>query len=387
MTISYRDDVITSNKIGFGFLKLLFRLKGSIYRLLVFDLIVFIILYTLISIIHRVALYDEYLIAFENWILYFRTFTDKLPLGFVLGFYCSIVYGRWWAQYQSIPWPDTLCMNVSINLKGQDDDARMMRRNIVRYANLAINIAFTGMARHVKDRFKTLDKFVDEGFLTPNEKILLENFAEETKNTKSTNHKDGGPLPNFWIPLLWASSIVTKARAEGKISTDLGCKAILGDLTSLRSTCGGMLSFAWINVPLVYTQVVTIAVYSFFLTTLIGSQYSQLGGFDFYVPLLTLLQFIFYMGWLKTAETLLNPFGDDEDDFEIDYLIDRNHEMGYVIVDKLHSGHPELCQDIHWASILPSNNEATIMEIEDVPKQKTDEYMQLQEPANDDGGV
>ena len=37
------------------------------------------------------------------------------------------------------------------------------------------------------------------------------------------------------------------------------------------------------------------------------------------------------MGWIKVAETLLNPFGDDDEDFEINYLIDRNL---HVIFDK-----------------------------------------------------
>ncbi|CAL4068327.1 unnamed protein product [Meganyctiphanes norvegica] len=255
----------------------------------------------------------------------------------------------------------------------------MMRRNIARYTNLAINIAFINMSPQAKDRFDTLDKFVDEGFLTPNEKKLLENYHQETKKCKA------GPLPDFWIPLVWASSIVKRARKEGKISTDLGCKAILGELTSLRSTCGGMLSFAWINVPLVYTQVVTIAVYSFFLMTLISRQYIG-EGIDLYIPFITVLQFLFYMGWLKTAEALLNPFGDDEDDFEIDYLIDRNHEIGYLIVDKMHSGHPELSQDIHWDSVLPPNKEA-VKEIEDLCNGRKDEYIPLQEPVNDNEEV
>ena len=45
---------------------------------------------------------------------------------------------------------------------------------------------------------------------------------------------------------------------------------------------------------------------------------------DFYIPFLTFAEFFCYMGWIKVAETLLNPFGDDDEDFQINYLIDRN---------------------------------------------------------------
>ena len=48
---------------------------------------------------------------------------------------------------------------------------------------------------------------------------------------------------------------------------------------------------------------------------------------DFYIPFFTLAEMFAYMGWIKVAETLLNPFGDDDEDFQINYLIDRNLQV------------------------------------------------------------
>ena len=45
------------------------------------------------------------------------------------------------------------------------------------------------------------------------------------------------------------------------------------------------------------------------------------------LPIFTILEFVGYLGWIKVAETLLNPFGDDDEDFEINYLIDRNVQV------------------------------------------------------------
>ncbi|KIH55893.1 hypothetical protein ANCDUO_13940 [Ancylostoma duodenale] len=45
---------------------------------------------------------------------------------------------------------------------------------------------------------------------------------------------------------------------------------------------------------------------------------------DLYVPFMTILEFIFIVGWMKVAEALLNPLGEDDDDFECNFLIDKN---------------------------------------------------------------
>lgn len=92
-----------------------------------------------------------------------------------------------------------------------------------------------------------------------------------------------------------------------------------------------------IPVPLVYTQVVILAVYFYTIVLLITSQpldpEQKIIGheFDTYFPAFNMFQFIFYMGFLKVSESLLSPLGDGDYDFQINYFIDRNLQVRIVI--------------------------------------------------------
>lgn len=60
---------------------------------------------------------------------------------------------------------------------------------------------------------------------------------------------------------------------------------------------GMLVIYDWVNIPLVYTQVVAIATYGYFGICLLGRQIHGIEEPDFYVPIFTILQFLFYMGW------------------------------------------------------------------------------------------
>ena len=127
-----------------------------------------------------------------------------------------------------------------------------------------------------------------------------------------------------------------------------------------------ILNYAWVQFPFAYTQVITLTVHLYFLLCLYARQHLQdpnstagtpgttgnngsanatpglfqeSGIFyskdepwkfftpNFYFPVFTLIEFFCYMGWLKVAEALLNPYGDDDQDFDINFLIDRNLQV------------------------------------------------------------
>lgn len=125
-----------------------------------------------------------------------------------------------------------------------------------------------------------------------------------------------------------------------------------------------MLDYDWISVPLVYTQVVTLVVYCYFIVSAIGRQYITTNenneNIDLYFPFFLVIEFFFYMGWLKVAEVLINPYGDDDDDFEVVWMVDRHLQVCYLLVDKIHQEHPKLMRDAHWMETAPNSLPFTV---------------------------
>ncbi|KAH8404460.1 hypothetical protein KR222_003572 [Zaprionus bogoriensis] len=349
MTVTYTSAVTTSRRIS-NFLRLLGRWRGSIYKIIWMDLILFILIYVMLAVSYRVLMNDALRCMFELVVSYCRTYGTIIPLSFVLGFYVSIVMERWWSQYLTIPWPDAIAILVSASIHGLDDRARAMRRSIMRYVCLCQTIVFTMISPSVKKRFPTYTQIIEAGLMQESEKNIIEALDVAFPY-----------YPKHWMPIVWAASIVTRARRENKIRDDYAVKSIIDELNRFRGSSGFLLYYDWVSVPLVYTQVVTLATYTFFLCNVIGQQWVDIPTdktydniIDRYFPILVVLQFFTFMGWLKVAETLINPFGDDDDDFELNWMIDRNLTVCYIIVDEMHQDFPQLAKDQYWDEVMPS---------------------------------
>ena len=61
--------------------------------------------------------------------------------------------------------------------------------------------------------------------------------------------------PKYWMPLVWAGSIVQRARKENRIPNDYMMLALIEQIDKFRGMAGGCLNYDWINIPMVYTQV------------------------------------------------------------------------------------------------------------------------------------
>ncbi|XP_075857938.1 bestrophin-1 isoform X1 [Microcebus murinus] len=338
MTITYTSQVANA-RLG-CFSRLLLCWRGSIYKLLYGEFLIFLICYYTIRFLYRLALTEEQQLLFEKLTLYCDSYIQLIPISFVLGFYVTLVVTRWWNQYENLPWPDRLMSLVSGFVEGKDEHGRLLRRTLIRYANLGNVLILRSISTAVYKRFPSLQHLVQAGFMTPVEHKRFEKLS----------------LPHnmFWVPWVWFANLTMKAWLDGRIRDSILLQSLLNEMNTLRTQCGHLYAYDWISVPLVYTQVVTVAVYSFFLACLVGRQFlnpakSYPGHeLDLVVPLFTFLQFFFYVGWLKVAEQLINPFGEDDDDFETNWIVDRNLQVSLLAVDEMHQDLPRIERDMYW---------------------------------------
>ncbi|XP_035213844.1 bestrophin-3-like [Stegodyphus dumicola] len=356
MTVTYQKNV--SNTSFMGFAKLLFKWRGSIYKLVFKELLMYGSAYAIISICYRFYMTEEQRRQFEKVSLYCNQTAGLMPMSFVLGFYVTFVVTRWWNQFLNLPWPDRITHTLAMYVNGADDRGRILRRTMVRYINLATIILFQTISGSAKKRFPTMTHLIEAGLMTHEEKQMFESI-------KVTVNK-------HWIPFIWFINLVNIAVKEGRIQPGEPVKQILEEMNNLRTKTGHLWGHDWVTVPLVYTQVVTLLTHLFFMTCLIGRQFLDPSqgykghDIDLYFPVYTFLQFFFFLGWLKVAEQLINPFGEDDDDFETNWFIDRNMQVCYAIVDEMYGKVAKFDKDPHWGTYsldLPYTEAALVHKI------------------------
>uniref|UniRef100_T1JF92 Bestrophin homolog n=1 Tax=Strigamia maritima TaxID=126957 RepID=T1JF92_STRMM len=324
--------------------------RASVYKLLWVDLSIFLFLYYTMGLSYNFLLEGRSKVIFEEICYYCAAEMHFIPLSFVLGFYVSNIIDRWIAQVRALPVVDYIATDVSVSIKGMDTETRIMRRTIMRYINVSFIMAMMVICTPVQKRFPSFDHLVVAGRML---------FNSEKKALESIHDKM--PLHNvYWVPLIWAVNIICKARQQNIITNDSEAANIIKKIGAFQANCKLLLTYDYVSIPLIYTQVVSLAVYTFFLAAILGRQvldqdeeHRVLQPIDIYFPMFTILQFVFYMGWLKVAEILINPFGDDDDDFEINWLIDKNIQMGYAIVDEVHLRIPKMVKDQFWKEVIP----------------------------------
>ncbi|VDL86436.1 unnamed protein product [Schistocephalus solidus] len=233
--------------------------------------------------------------AFEGFCLLCCTMGEQIPLGFVMGFFVDLIVARWWEQFVAIPWPDELVMLLAAYTHGNSKRLRHQLKTFVRYINLSFCLATRGMSSRMRRRFPTKQQLLASTLITQEELKVLYESAPYNKP------------PFYPLPLFWAAELLTQMHEEGSIVGVQVIETITTELQKFRRGLEQLLIYNWINTPLAYTQVATVTVHSYFISSIFAWQFLDTNqnyanhSIDMYVPVFGMLRFLFYMGWLKVS--------------------------------------------------------------------------------------
>ncbi|KAI6187563.1 Bestrophin-like protein [Aphelenchoides besseyi] len=374
MTISYEEE----------FSSLMLRWRGSLWKAVLKDLIAFYIAYYIILFAQWYLLDEKQKEYFTGWIHWCEIGSQYIPLSFLLGFFVAVVVGRWWEQFNYISWPDKFMMTVATCFPGPENLSN--RVTLARWTSLQSAIAWTGISERTLKRFPTDRHLVMSKLMTEEEYDLFTNMD--------------APHGKWFVPLMWMLNLIKQEKRRGRIDS-VQLQMLLDQLFKFRDGFAMLYVYDWVKIPLVYTQVVAIATYGYFFICLLGRQpkldiKSMQTEITILFPIFTTFQMLFYVGWLKVGQFLMNPFGTDDDDFELNYVLDRNSHiaamMAVDVADQLpqerevafdpqlpHTRASFKIQDIipksHLAGLSISNDEMKLIrpeELEEIPKQEED---------------
>ncbi|EJD74396.1 hypothetical protein LOAG_18288 [Loa loa] len=164
---------------------------------------------------------------------------------------------------------------------------------------------------------------------------------------------------HFFIILISKQEIILSAAQNNTTETS---RTIAIEIRCFRNNLANLRKFDWVPLPLAYPQLVYLAIHVHFFIILISKQEIILSAaqnnttetsrtiaiLNRWFPLTPAIKFFFYMAWIKVAMVLINPFGEDDDDFETNALIDRNFKVGMKIADGTSDDVPKQLKDAFW---------------------------------------
>ncbi|ETN73927.1 Bestrophin [Necator americanus] len=226
MTISYSGN----------FCGLLLRWKGSLWRSVWKELLIYLVMYYSIRVFYLIGI--DYIFEDDDD-------RDKY---------------RWWRQFECLSWPEDILSMLCTVIHANDETSQRRRHMIARYINLSTALAWRDISKKIRLRFPNVSNFVEAGLLTEKEYEALENI-----------------------------------------------------------------------------NVAALATYAFFFFALFGRQNL--------IPEMKAGKEIDLM----VGQDLMRPFGLDDDDIELNYILDRNIATSFAIVNRLQLMNlPELEDDHFW---------------------------------------
>ena len=360
MTVEYSHAVHSVRP--YGLLRLLFRWRGSFYKLIVYQFTTYVLVYSTVLLIYSFVLNQDQRKVFNK-------LGQKLsgeahyvitPVIFCISLFMQVTYRRFWAHYRMMAWPDEFAMFINTYVEGKTKEAVLIRRTLVRYAVAAILTTLYAVSPRIQHIFSDdLEDYVKSGFLMEHEAKRLEDIEPGDRHNAI---------------LSWSARVIVKCWRVTKTIDDVqGYNILIEANNAIRSRCRRLLMFDMVQTPLALLHTVVFAIYSFFITSALTNTHRHASK-GLYISILkdgdridewmvaltgeliTVLQFAICNGLVVATTSLMTPFGTNDNAIEVDYIIKRHLSVSYLVADDLYDALPELDVDDDPSNLLSAQS-------------------------------
>lgn len=174
-----------------------------------------------------------------------------------------LVTKRWWSQYSAIPRPDAVALMVSQiqTDSNRQDEGRQLKTEIMRHTCLALTLLLRQVSSTLKNECKTYKDPVDMRDRENEDELRLKIEEKQSKEF------------SYLIPIKWANQVLRSGKARGIFTDTDEIKGALEELNRFCGECRLLTLHTTISIPVIYTHVVKVAVYTFLVASAMGRQW------------------------------------------------------------------------------------------------------------------
>nr|CAH0107630.1 unnamed protein product [Daphnia galeata] len=349
--LAFNQTAPDANNISESF-RILFRWKGSIYKIIWKQLLIYYSLYYMITILHNFVLdedgkttvsnlgrpnhsgggvtlntfrfhFNTIFIVFVALAKYCNKNSNSINLMIMLTFFTTTAMQRLFAMQTMIPGTAKVITFFILSLKPNLPEGPVIVEQFARWAVLAWILTFRVL-------FPDMISLQVAGIISEKERLLLERVEIEHNKT-----------PRALMVIDWMLLLLKESSINDRFVEKSNFLKSADVVMAFKKNSGNTI------------KVVIIVVYTYGFITLLARDVEEAASCEFlgvvvnYLPIIPSMQFFIFLIWLNFGRIAVNPFGTDEDDIDVKLLLE-NHIQDSIRLSNLYT------QDLeHFFGAMP----------------------------------
>ncbi|XP_032779514.2 bestrophin-4 isoform X2 [Daphnia magna] len=313
---------------------ILTRWKGSIYKLVWRNLLLYYALYYMLTILHKFILDEDGQKTFVALAKYCSRNENSFNFMIMLGFFTSTAMQRLFSMQTMMPGTAKVIGCFTLAIKPNMPEGPFIVEQFARWTVIAWILTFRLVSKPLRDLYPDMFSLQTAGILRDKERLILERVEADAENS----------TPRPLVAIDWMLLLLKETSTHNRFAEKSSHLKLVEAVLAFKKSCGNTIKFGTHNIPHALIQAAIIMVYAFGLLTLMARNLEDDGDEDnhlanniiSYFPILPSMQFFIFLAWLKFGRAAVNPFGTDETDIDIKRLL-KTHIQDSLRLTRLYT--------------------------------------------------